>query len=390
MQRVGPHARPADLADRRTAPCSRSASRRSRRTAAAGAASGAGPGARPWREVARCGRRAGPARGAARVAATPERRDQPVRRPRRSRAGRTRRAGGLPLRRRPIAVRLEVIDQRGLEPDHPRRRARRRREPGSSSAPGQRSANICSSRRSPSDSRNSRSRDAGGERDVVGDDNRRRRRASRTCSRISRASMRTRCGSSPTDGSSRNSSLRRLASTRATATRWAWPPDSRSTGDARLGQRADRARPGAATRGIPGRGVARPAVGVAQRELEVAADVEVIEQRAALRDEPELTAIEGQLRRRPPRSRRASSSSALEQHPRERGLAGAACRRAAPRPRPARPRASSRRSGRGRRGGRPAARAPRAADRRRRCRASGATVPAGRIVTSDRPRFFGV
>ena len=61
--------------------------------------------------------------------------------------------------------------------------------------------------------------------------------------------------------------------------------------------------------GIVGVAVAAGAPRVAQRELEVAADVEVIEQRAALRHEPELVAIEVELRRRPRRSPAASSSS---------------------------------------------------------------------------------
>jgi hypothetical protein len=61
---------------------------------------------------------------------------------------------------------------------------------------------------------------------------------------------------------------------------------------------------------------------MAQRERNIPADVEVIEQRAALRDQAELTAIEIELGGDDLEAR-CHELGALEQHARERGLAGA-------------------------------------------------------------------
>src|SRR5205085_10716033 len=72
----------------------------------------------------------------------------------------------------------------------------------------------------------------------------------------------------------------------------------------------------------PVRHLVAAAAGVAQRELEVAVDIEVIEQRAALRHEPELVAIEVELGRDHLEAG-GIELVALEQHARERRLAGA-------------------------------------------------------------------
>ncbi len=77
--------------------------------------------------------------------------------------------------------------------------------------------------------------------------------------------------------------------------------------------------------GEPGRRVVAGggrALGVAQRELEVAAHVEVVEQRAALGHEAELIAVERQLGGDHVEPA-GLELGALEQHARERGLAGA-------------------------------------------------------------------
>jgi hypothetical protein len=86
------------------------------------------------------------------------------------------------------------------------------------------------------------------------------------------------------------------------------------------GVEADPREPG---RGVAGRdGLGRARRGVAQGELEVAAHVEVIEQRTALRHEPELRAIERELRGHHVEAV-VVELVALEQDARERRLAGA-------------------------------------------------------------------
>ena len=266
------------------------------------------------------------------------------RRPARARAAplAARRAG----RRRLVAVLLEVIDERVLELDRASGRALRPRgrHPRARPASDRRTAARACDRSS--DSRNSRSRDAGRERDIVRDDDRRDAERLAPARGSSRASTRTRCGSSPTDGSSRNSSLRLLASTRATATRCAWPPDSVVTGvpgSASVALEADALEPRLAARSS--------LLGVAQRELEVAAHVEMIEQRAALRHEPELRRDRDRaaprrhrsLHRRARRARTARARTSTCRRP---------IRRAARRPRLARSRDRCRRSARVRRGAR--------------------------------------
>jgi hypothetical protein len=127
----------------------------------------------------------------------------------------------------------------------------------------------------------------------------------------------------PDRGLVEDSSLRRLASTRATATRCAWPPDSRVTDV-----------PGAAASIEPGAsqpvGTSSHLRPVAQRGR-VAAHVEVIEQRRAA-DEPELAAIEIELRAT------TSKPAASARHARTARGQTSTCRhrtrRAARRPRP--------------------------------------------------------
>ena len=280
-----------------------------------------------------------------------ERRDERIGEPR-ERAPAPR-AARRAWRRRLVAVLLEVIDERCLELDRASGRAPRPSVPDlrARRASGRRTAaRACDARATAGTA--DRATPAASATSCV--TTIAEMPSALTCSRISRASTRTRCGSSPTDGSSRNSSLRRLASTRATATRCAWPPDSAVTGVP--GSASSRSRP---TRSSHVARLVSSLSGVAQRELEVAAHVEMIEQRAALRHEAELRRDRDRaarrrrrsLRRRARRARTARARTSICRRP---------IRRAARRLRRRRSRDRCRRSARARRAARRAVRVPQA------------------------------